>query len=402
MMSKSFKSLATTRPGKVLWTTSAIIFTVVALPIWLLYYIPESYRQHPKWTYHQAIVNELMRAFLYHSSVAEIRTPLSLESGANKERFVKITAQNKDLYRGVLADPHIQPCVVGGIWFPTAYDPITDRARNVILYFHGGAFVMGDGRPTVSGLAAKTLGKAFHDAKVLSFSFRLASNPSGRFPAAVQDAVTAYQYLLDQEIEATRIIFAGDSAGCNLIIALLRYIAAYDGNVLPAPFAAILCSPWVDVYATREPDFARRYRSVATDYVPSELQAWGAQTYVLTRADATVDVYVSPYTHPFRTQTMLWLCIGGLEVLRDEGISFADSMRSAGNRVEVHVEPYANHAILGVGNITGFAVEAEKAMEKAADMILRGWSGPVETSGGTGWIRLVDCERWGTERSERD
>lgn len=60
-----------------------------------------------------------------------------------------------------------------------------------------------------------------------------------------------------------------------------------------------------------------------------------------------------------------------MKILCDEGISFAESMQSVGNRVEVHVEPYANHAFLAMGNITGFAFEAENAMSRASEIILK-------------------------------
>ena len=314
-------------------------------------------------------MNELMRAFLYHSSVVEVRTPLSLEPAAEKECFVKLAPQNKDLYRGLLADATIQPTVIGGTWFPSPYSPSTDSAQNVVLYFHGGAFVIGEGRSAVTGFAAATLAQSFK-AKVLSFSYRLSSNPHSQFPAALQDAITAYQHLLDQHIDASNIILAGDSAGCTVAIALLRFIAD-NRELLPHPLAAVLSSPWVNVFAAHDPAYALHHHNPATDYVPGNLQAWGARTYIPDHADAA-DPYISPHGHPFRTNTILWFCLGGLEMLRDEGIEFAESMRREGNSVEVHVEPYANHAILGVGNITGFKPETEKAIGRAAQFVLGG------------------------------
>lgn len=311
-----------------------------------------------------------MKAFLYHSSIVEVRTPLSLEPAAEKERFVRIPPQTNDFYRGVLADTSIQPTTIEGIWYPSVYDSTSDKGRNVVLYFHGGAIVIGEGRSALTGFAAATLAKAFHNAKVLSFSFRLSSNTDSQFPAAVQDAVTAYRYLLTQGIDPQHIVFAGDSAGCTVAIALLRYIADND-QLLPSPLAAVLCRPWIDVYSARDPAFAARYRKIITDYVPSELQAWGARTYIPDQVDDAVKAYISPHNHPFRTPAFLWLCLGGVKILCDKGISFAESMQSVGNRVEVHVEPYANHAFLAMGNITGFAFEAENAMNRASEIILK-------------------------------
>ncbi|CAF9938510.1 hypothetical protein IMSHALPRED_000825 [Imshaugia aleurites] len=364
------KSAATRRErvGNAAWTAGGIILTLIKLPLWLLYFIPQQLRQHPKWSYRQAVTNELMRAFLYHSSVLQMRTSLSLEPGVEKELFVRMPPQDPRFYSGVLTDGAVQPCVIGGIWFPTVYQPGSHDERNTVLYFHGGAFVIGDGRLAVSGFAAATLAKSF-DAKVLSFSYRLSSNPNCQFPAALQDAVTAYAYLLDQGVDARRIILAGDSAGCNLAITLLRYIADNNGTLLPHPVAAVLCSPWVDVFLALDPGSQQRHEKSPADYVPSNLQSWGARTYVPSHLPAS-DKYISPNRQPFRTKAALWICLGGLEILRDEGISFAEMMRAEGNRVEVYIEPYANHAILGVGNITGFDKEAEKAVKRAGEWVL--------------------------------
>ena len=364
------KSAATQHLGKKIWTAGGILLTVITFPLWLIYLIPPQLRQHPKWTYRQAVTAELMRAFLYHSSTLETRTPLSLEPGVEKELFVPISPQNPRFYSGVLDDGAIRPCIVGGVWLPTVHQPSDDDNGNVVLYFHGGAFVIGDGRNAVSGFAAATLAKAF-DAKVLSFSYRLSSSPNCHFPAALQDAVTAYGYLLDQGIDARRIILAGDSAGCNLAITLLRYIADNNDTLLPHPLAAVLSSPWVDVSAALSPGSKQRHAQSPADYVPEILQSWGARTYVPRHLDAS-DAYISPGRHPFRTKAALWICLGGLEMLRDEGISFAQKMRREGNRVEVHIEPYANHAILGIGNVTGFSREAEAAMRRARAWVLDG------------------------------
>ena len=362
------KSLITHGIGKVVWTTGAIILTIVKLPFWLIYFLPPSLRQHPQWTYRQALMNELMRAFLYHSSLVEVKTPLSLEPGSEKDRFVKILPLDKELYRGVLRDTRIQPTVIGAIWYPSIYDPSSDNGRDVVLYFHGGAFVIGEGRSAVTEFAASTLSNAFHNAKVLSFSYRLASNPDSQFPAAVQDAVTAYQYLLDQEIDAQRIILAGDSAGCNIAIALLRYISDNE-QLLPTPFAAVLSSPWVDIASARDAEKLTRQCSTGTDYVPSALQAWGARTYVPKNMDAA-HPYISPNRQPFRTSTLLWFCVGGLESLKDEGVMFGNAMRDCdSNMAEIYVVELGNHAILGIGNMTGFATEAKEAMASAAAAI---------------------------------
>ena len=113
--------------------------------------------------------------------------------------------------------------------------PESDASR-VILYLHGGGYVIGNNvgyREMASRVARGA------QARVLLINYRLA--PENPFPAAVDDAVMAYRYLLAQGISADRIMIAGDSAGGGLTIATM--VALRDaGDTLPA--CAVTFSPW--------------------------------------------------------------------------------------------------------------------------------------------------------------
>lgn len=115
-------------------------------------------------------------------------------------------------------------------------------------------------------------------AKVFSLSYRLSSNPACQFPAALQDAVTAYQHLVDLRTDAKKIISAGDSAGGNLAIALLRCIENNEG-ILPPPLAAVIGSPWLDFASAFDLASVDQHKSSFTDYLPGNLTAWGAKAY---------------------------------------------------------------------------------------------------------------------------
>lgn len=304
---------------------------------------------------------------MYHSSLLEVQTPVSLEPEADKERFVAIIPPEKDLFQGIFSDTNIQPAVVAGTWFPTPYRRKSGAEEQpVILYLHGGAFVMGGGRTAVSGFPANTLVTNLK-ASVLSISYRLSCNPNCEFPAALQDVVSAYHYLLSLAIPASHIIIAGDSAGANLAIGLLRYIAE-NPDKLPHPRAALLGSPWVDLVSARNPDSVDKHRNTRTDWLPGNFTAWGAREYVPSQMDAA-SPYISPLNHPFYTKTLLWICVGGLEILYDHGIRFADNMRAKRNRVMLHIEPFASHSFLGAGNLIGFQREAENAIKLAGEWI---------------------------------
>jgi epsilon-lactone hydrolase len=112
----------------------------------------------------------------------------------------------------------------------------------VVLYLHGGGYVMGSNR-THRELASRIAQEAA--ARVLVLDYRLA--PEHPFPAAVEDATAAYRWLREQGIAAASIAIAGDSAGGGLTLAAL--LALRDaGDVLPA--CAVCLSPWVDLEGT--------------------------------------------------------------------------------------------------------------------------------------------------------
>ena len=97
-----------------IWLVVATILTLCKLPLWLLYFIPSWLRPHPKLTYLQALRQQLFRTFIYHSSLIEVQTPASLETGAEKERFVLIVPPEKDHFQGILTETDILPAVVAG------------------------------------------------------------------------------------------------------------------------------------------------------------------------------------------------------------------------------------------------------------------------------------------------
>ena len=360
-MAKLWKSLVTKQPGKAIWTLGAIIFTAFQLPFWLILFVPRRFRQHPQWTYSQAIRNKVVWAFLYHTCVVEVQTPIRLDE---KGRFITINPSKDYVYHGLLEDPKVQPTVTGGTWYPSPYKP--GDKQTVVLHFHGGAYVIGQGRPSDVEFQATTLVKNLN-AKGLFLSYRLSSNQNCHFPAALQDAVTAYQYLLDQGISRKDIVISGDSAGGNLALSLLRHISNSDVN-LPAPSAAFLFSPWLDLKSARDPSYLDHNRNYTTDFLPSNLTTWGALAYIPKHMDGG-NPHFAPVDHPFVTETPLWIHVGGVEILYDEIIRFDDAMKSKGNKVELHVEPLASHDILLVGHLTGFAAEAEKAVKLAGEFL---------------------------------
>lgn len=117
-----------------------------------------------------------------------------------------------------------------------------DQTAPTILYFHGGGYYYGSPkshRRVTFGLAQEA------GAQVFSQDYRLA--PAHPFPAAVEDAVAGYRWLLDQGVRPETTFVSGDSAGGGLSLALMLSCREQG---LPMPAAAILYSPWTDLAVT--------------------------------------------------------------------------------------------------------------------------------------------------------
>ncbi len=131
-------------------------------------------------------------------------------------------------------------CSVSAEW---VIAPTADVSRT-ILYLHGGGYVIGS-VATHRGLAARLSRAAA--ARVLVIEYRLA--PENPHPAAVEDAVAAYRWLIATGAKPARMAIAGDSAGGGLTVATL--VALRDAGE-PLPATAVCLSPWVDLEALGE------------------------------------------------------------------------------------------------------------------------------------------------------
>jgi monoterpene epsilon-lactone hydrolase len=133
--------------------------------------------------------------------------------------------------------------------------PIGANRKNVIMYVHGGGYVSGscnDHRAFVSKFA-KNCGIT-----CLQYEYRLA--PENPFPAALDDSVAVYQWLLNNGYKPSHIIIAGESAGGGLTLAML--LAFKDKNI-SIPAAAVAISPWTDLTCSSESYKTKNKVSVA-------------------------------------------------------------------------------------------------------------------------------------------
>src|SRR3954470_20976397 len=120
--------------------------------------------------------------------------------------------------------------------------PANTRLDKAILYFHGGGFRIGSVASHRDLIAQIALASG---CRVLAINYRLA--PEHRFPAALDDAIAAYDWMLGQGLTPGNVALAGDSAGGNLVLAAML---ALRERGLPLPVSAVLMSPWTDLAAT--------------------------------------------------------------------------------------------------------------------------------------------------------
>ena len=174
--------------------------------------------------------------------------------------------------------------------------------------FHGGSFLWGIGRPADSGFMGDTL--AAHlggsvQVYVLMVQHGLAADPASPFPAVIQDAFTAYAYLLASGVDAGRIVVSGDSAGAILALALLRYLAG-EKDMFLAPGACLLFSPSVDLVVQGDTKAIDGHRNRRTDFLPGSMLAWGVEAFLPGEMERD-DPWLAPARYPFALPTLIWV-----------------------------------------------------------------------------------------------
>jgi acetyl esterase/lipase len=229
------------------------------------------------------------------------------------------------------------------------------RAETVVLYLHGGAFIMGS-PATHRELAARV--SAAMDAIALVIDYRLA--PEHPFPAAAQDAVSAYRWLLDQGHGQKRIVIGGDSAGGGL--ALQTLIALRDeGSSLPA--AAFFFSPITDWVRLDGESYSTR---AATDpMVTAEMCRFTAALYV---GDADPNTpQLSPIHADLSGLPPMCIHVGDDEVMLSDSVRLAERALAHGVDVELKTWPGMWHVFQASAR---FVPEARQSLHEIGRFVV--------------------------------
>jgi epsilon-lactone hydrolase len=215
------------------------------------------------------------------------------------------------------------PINAGGI--PGAWIVAPGAAEDrVLLYLHGGGYVVGS-VDTHRDLMARLSRAA--GARVLGVDYRLA--PENPFPAAVEDAITAYRWLVGSGMDPAHIAIAGDSAGGGLTLATL--VALRDAGA-PLPAAAACLSPWVDLEGTGA---SITTKAAADPFVRQEALQFMAQHYLGGRDPRTP--LAAPLYADLHGLPPLFIQVGTAEILLDDATRIAERAKAAGVQVTLDV-----------------------------------------------------------------
>jgi epsilon-lactone hydrolase len=249
----------------------------------------------------------------------------------------------------VPADVARKPVRIGGVNGIEVTIP-GNASDRVILYFHGGVYVIGSAATSVP-LVGELVRRTGVDA--ITLDYRLA--PEHPYPAAVQDAHAAYAGLLARGTDPARIVLAGDSAGGGLAVAAL--LAAREAG-LPMPAGAFLMSPYVDLTLSGETLTERQ--SLDPILTPAGLRVRAPE--YLAGADAS-DPLISPIFGDLRGLPPLLVQVGSHEILLSDALRLAARAATTDVAVTLDVTPGVPHVFQGYAALLD---EAAAALDRAS------------------------------------
>ena len=233
------------------------------------------------------------------------------------------------------------------------------RFDKVILQLHGGGYV--------ARIKNSYYTMAIHycDAgdgiSVLSPDYRVA--PEDPYPAALEDALDSYQWLLNHGWKGEQIILAGDSAGGGLAMALTMYLR---DHAMPLPCGIVAMSPWTDVTASGE--------SYTLNYELDPLFGNSKETMIYENDYAgehdKKDPYISPIYGHFRQFPPMLIQVGSTEMLLSDSVTAASMADIAGVDVRLSIYDDMFHVFQMAGKLLPDAKKAWEEVEQFIQLLL--------------------------------
>jgi acetyl esterase/lipase len=262
------------------------------------------------------------------------------------------------------AEVAVKSSALGGV--PVAEITVDGvEPRHVVVYFHGGVYVLGDA-VSAAALAAQVGRRT--SATVFSVDYRLA--PEHPYPAAVDDALAVYEALLGDGVAPSDIVFAGESAGGGLAIATLVNARNHG---LPLPAAAFVMSPYVDLTLAGATVDTRR---AADPLLSRELLEPRITDYTAGQ-DAALGL-ISPVFADLSGLPPLIIQVGSNEVLLDDAVRLARQAAVADVEVTLDVTPGVPHVFQAYGPLLD---EATAALDRAGQFLAARLTGAQRVAG---------------------
>jgi epsilon-lactone hydrolase len=286
----------------------------------------------------QSFKSKLILTLLLNSHLFKLqlkRKPFD-PSAEGIRRFREQTEKAGSMFGRLPKEAEIESITIGNRY--AEWVKMTGSATNrAILYFHGGMYLFGSPqahRPHVIKFV-KACGM-----NALVFDYRLA--PENPFPAALDDALEAYGYLLSKGFDPDNIVFAGDSAGGGLCLATLL---ALKEKGVPMPAAAAALSPWTDLMLT-----GKSYQTNKKLCFSPEGCAEHASTMYAGGHDKR-NPLISPLYGNLAGLPPLHISAGGNEILLDDSVHFAEKARKAGVEVMLRIDKGMCHCYPVFGDL---------------------------------------------------
>jgi epsilon-lactone hydrolase len=263
------------------------------------------------------------------AEIGALRQKLASRVRSNDYRQRRKDMDARALEYKIAPDVTVEPVTAKGVRAEWTSTPNDDRDA-ALMWLHGGGYVIGSlisHRHLVSeaGRAAKIW--------ALALDYRLA--PEHPFPAALEDAVSGYRYLLSRGIRPSRIAIAGDSAGGGLVVAAM--LAIRDAG-LEQPACGWCISPWVDMEAIGESMSSK----AEADPMVQRAGLLEMAGYYLGGADPRSPLAAPIYADLTRLAPLL-IQVGAAETLFDDAVRLAKAAGAADVRVDLQIWPEMVH-----------------------------------------------------------
>ncbi|KAH7360321.1 Alpha/Beta hydrolase protein [Rhexocercosporidium sp. MPI-PUGE-AT-0058] len=340
------------------------LYSLVAIPIHLPLIALDTllntrYYGRPSWTFFFRTLRFIGAHMIWAMNPGTRPSPDVL-SGAARQAIPKLKSPWKaelvvvpakeGVWYGDALNEHVQPRQCPCFWMwkgDEMVNPSEDAKpvgeRKVMMYFVGGGMVQG--HPLESPLPWLMIDVT--KMPIFGVNFRKAITPETAFPAALQDAVSAFYFLVDCGFKAGNISMMGDSGGGGIVTTTILYLRAYRDRLLQ-PGSCILISPFIDLVD----DFHGDEDVLNLDLLNPTMCSIAATQYTINRPDLR-STLLSPgrgsLTAPYGLSGLpdMLICYGDAEIFMPSIQRFFKAVLEEGNRVEchrgvdqVHVYPY--------------------------------------------------------------